>query len=110
MVGLLRGWAADPEAIRWLAGRPEWLLDGWEQICLIWGYAQDDATRRVALAEMVQLVPVLPREVKDWTDIAPDIDIAVRLRRMVRLNEDWRTGATVFDLIARNEHLRAAMC
>jgi len=25
----------------------------------------------------------------------------------VTLNEDWRTGSAVFDLIARNEQLRA---
>ena len=29
------------------------------------------------------------------------------LRRSVPLNEDWRTGAIVFELIARNEHLLA---
>jgi hypothetical protein len=109
MVGLLRSWAVEPEPIQWLAARPEWLLDGWEQICLIWGFASDDAMRRVALAEMAQLVPVLPREVKEWSDIGPEVDISARLRRMVRLNEDWRTGATVFDLIARNEHLRSVM-
>jgi hypothetical protein len=28
-------------------------------------------------------------------------------RRMVQLNEDWRTGTAVFSLIARNERLRA---
>ncbi len=27
----------------------------------------------------------------------------------IALNEDWRTGAAVFDLIARNEQLRAAV-
>jgi hypothetical protein len=29
------------------------------------------------------------------------------LRRVVPLNEDWRTGAIVYELLARNEHLRA---
>ena len=107
MVSLLRHWAADPEAIVRLAGRPEWLLDGWEQICLIWGDAQDDAGRRAALVEIAGLVPVLPREVNDWCDATPHPDGTLRFRRLVRGNEDWRTGATIFNLIARNERFRA---
>ncbi|MSP03265.1 MAG: hypothetical protein EXR07_19800 [Acetobacteraceae bacterium] len=107
MVQLLRTWAADPESVVQQAGRPEWLLDGWEQICLIWNFAADDAARRAALVEIAGLVPVLPREVNDWCDSLPEASAAFRVRRLVRLNEDWRTGATVFDLIARNEHFRA---
>lgn len=108
VVGLLRNWSADPDCVTRVANRPEWLLDGWEPICLIWRYAQDDAARRAALLEMAALVPVLPREVREWTDLAYDVDLPTRLRRMVTLNTDWRTGATVFELIARNEHICAA--
>src|SRR4051794_3878443 len=36
MVDLLRRWGTDPGSVIELASRPEWLLDGWEQICLIW--------------------------------------------------------------------------
>jgi hypothetical protein len=28
-------------------------------------------------------------------------------RRLVAMMEDWRTGITLYDVIARNEHLRA---
>jgi hypothetical protein len=38
------------------------------------------------------------------------MDHAFRFRRLVSLNEDWRTGSIVFQLIARNEHLRAIAC
>ena len=110
VVGLLRSWGADPDPIIRLAGRPEWLLDGWEQICLLWTLAHDDAARRAALVEMVQLVPVLPKEAKEWADQFVEIDISMRLRRLIPLNEDWRTGVTVFDLVARNEHMRALAC
>ncbi|HEY1411787.1 MAG TPA: hypothetical protein VGF36_06580 [Rhodopila sp.] len=110
VVGLLRTWANDPEPVVRIAGRSEWLLDGWEQICLLWRFAKDDAERRAALVEIAQLIPVLPREVREWTDLFLEADISLRLRRMIPLNEDWRTGATVFDLIARNERLRAATC
>jgi hypothetical protein len=77
---------------------------------LLWRFAKDDAERRAALVEIAQLVPVLPREVREWTDLFLEADISLRLRRMIPLNEDWRTGATVFELIARNEQLRAATC
>ena len=110
VVGLLRTWANDPEPVVRIAGRSEWLLDGWEQICLLWRFAKDDAERRAALVEIAQLIPVLPREVREWTDLFLEADISLRLRRMIPLNEDWRTGATVFELIARNEQLRAATC
>jgi len=104
---LLRQWLREPGKIVRLAARPEWLLDGWERICLIWTIAADHAARRAALVEMAQLVPVLPREASEWVGNPIDAETPVSFRRNVRLNEDWRTGATVFDLVARNEHLRA---
>lgn len=107
MVDLLRSWAADRDSIIELAGRPEWLLDGWEQICLVWNNAADDAERRAALAEIATLVPILPKEVNDWCSMTSEIEDVVRFRRLINLNEDWFTGAMVFDLIRRNEHFRA---
>lgn len=110
MMGLLRTWSTDSVSIVRLVERPEWLLDGWEQICLIWNYAQDDAARRAALVEIVGLVPVLPREASEWCEPTAKDREPVRFHRLVNLNEDWRTGATVFDLIARNEHIRSLAC
>jgi hypothetical protein len=108
MVGLLRHWAADPETIIRVLARPEWLLDGWEQICLIWNYAQDHAARRVALVEIANYIPAMPRELHEWGGSKANIDDGFLEHGHIGLNEDWRTGATVFDLIARNEQLRAA--
>lgn len=110
MVALLSAWSTDPGAVARVATRPEWLLDGWEQICLLWQFAEDDAQRRAALLEMTGLVPVLPREVRDWAGYFIEADLSIRLRRMIPLNQDWRTGSTVFDLIARNEQILAASC
>jgi hypothetical protein len=101
VVALLRAWAADPEPIMRLVGRSEWLLDGWEQIIVIWRLAEDDATRRAALVKMAQLVPVLPREVRESAELFWEADIPSRLRRLIPLNEDWRSGATAFELNAR---------
>jgi len=107
---LLRSWAVDPVPIAELAARPEWLLDGWENICLVWQLSSGDPGRRAALAEMAELIPVVPREAKEWCETTQDVDITIRLRKLVRLNEDWRTGGTVYNLIARNEHIRAIAC
>jgi hypothetical protein len=110
MVALLRTWAADPKAVTHLVMRPEWLLDGWAQICLIWNHARDDAERRAALIEIAGLLPILPKEASEWSGVQSDFDKARRFRRLVSLNEDWRTGSMVFELIARNEHFRAITC
>ena len=56
---------------------------------------------------MALLVPIVPREAADWVGGQIDMDAAIRVRRTVSLNEDWRTGTAVFDMIARNEQLRA---
>lgn len=104
---LLRRWDSGPEALAQRTTRPDWLLDGWEQICLLWNTAETEAMRRAALADIVLMVPVMPREAASWmedTMIAPDM---AGRRRIVQINEDWRTGITVFDLIARNERMRA---
>ena len=103
---LLQEWRQAPSRLGQRIARTEWLLDGWEQICLIWRCAEEEAARRTALAEMALLVPVLPREVCDWVGAAIDIDIIHRFRKTVSLNVDWRTGAT-FDRVVRNEKLRA---
>jgi hypothetical protein len=107
MIDLLRSWAVDRESVIQLVGRPDWLLDGWEQICLVWNNANEDSARRAALAEIATLVPILPKEVTDWCSISYQVDGLARFRRLVDRNEDWFTGARVFDLIARNEHFRA---
>lgn len=105
-ISLLRDWADDPDAVARLASQPEWMLDGWEQICLLWRQAVTPADQRIALAEIAVLVPVLPREIADLAGGVGD-DRVNQHRRFVPLNEDWRTGATVFELLARNEDLRA---
>jgi hypothetical protein len=107
MVSLLRDWTADPEQVRRFAARPEWVLDGWEQICLIWHFARDNATRRAALAEIAECVPMLPREIDEWRGGGPELDHLLFEPRPNTLNQDWITGAHLFDLIARNEQFRA---
>jgi len=53
------------------------------------------------------MVPVVPREADEWLGITLDEQERQRLRKLVHRFEDWRTGGLVFELIARNERLRA---
>ncbi|MEJ0048699.1 MAG: hypothetical protein WDN04_23255 [Rhodospirillales bacterium] len=86
--------------------RAEWLLDGWDQICLVWELAEDDR-RRAAVSEMALMVPAIPKEAGDWVNRHLDETERHRMRRIVQSFEDWRTGSLVFDLIGRNELIRA---
>ncbi len=96
---LLRDWAADPAAVTRRAGEADWLLDGWQRICLLWQHDDERISRAATLAEMVELVPVLPRAgVGDGA--------APRLCRRSPRVEGWRSALAFQDLVARNEMLR----
>jgi hypothetical protein len=107
IVRLLRLWATGPDATQRLLERPEWALDGWEGICMIWNHARDDAARQAALVEIARRLPVFPKEASEWGGSSSDIDNAFLMHAPDNLNEDWRNGATMLDLIARNEAFRA---
>lgn len=102
---LLRAWREDSTDLGRRATRPEWLLDGWQVICELWADA-DPALRSGVLWEMAMLAPVMPREVEEWLGLTEDWDRPTRLRRVVRANEEWRTGR-MLEIVARNERLRA---
>ena len=106
MAALLAAWAKNPGAVRSELTRPDWLLDGWEQICLVWQLS-NESNRRGCLSEMALMVPMIPREAEEWLGAAVDDGDRQRLRKLVHGFEDWRTGSLVFDLIARNERVRA---
>jgi hypothetical protein len=104
---LLQVWARDQASVADIAGRPEWLLDGWEQICLLWRSADDGQPAHGVLAEMIQMVPALPREAAAWLGHPIDMEALHRFRRALPVTGDWRTGTNAFTQIARNERLRA---
>jgi hypothetical protein len=103
---LLASWGKDQAGATALLGRTEWLLDGWQQICMIWQLA-DGTSRRAAITEMALMVPVIPRETEAWTGAMLDESERARLRKRVHGFEDWRTGSQVVQLVARNERIRA---
>ena len=106
VVGLLRRWMAEPDAVATLLARPDWLLDGWDRICALWRTAEQHLGRGPALIEMARLLPLVPPEVTAWTGQPVDNDAdLLRHRRKLARPGDWRTGVTALDLIARNETL-----
>jgi len=62
------------------------------------------ATEQI-VAEMAALVPVVPREADQWLRYrcGDAFDLPRYRSRVVQQMEDWRTGVTVFDVVARNE-------
>ena len=106
-VGLLKRWCADPAGIGTAAERCDRLLDGWERVALLWTCATTDASRRAALLELVPLMPVLPREVMDWTDVTIPAAAMNPPCRITSQQDAWRSGGAAYALIERNEALRA---
>ncbi len=105
---LLRAWLQSPAGVSAILTRPDWLLDGWERICLLWRDTPPPE-RGIAIIEIISLLPLVPTEANGWVpvDVARATEL-LRHRRSVRALEDWRTGVMLTDLIARNERLLAA--
>ena len=102
---LLRRWVAnDMEATEALA-RLDWLLDGWEQICLLWESAERAGQQRSAILEIAQLVPTQPRELETWIRRSAPRHVLEPECRVTSLNDGWRTGGAALSLISRNERL-----
>lgn len=103
MPRLLQRWRADRGLLSTLVARVDWLLDGWSLIAALWRDARP-GERLAASWEMAMLVPVLPREAEAWCGVRADWERPWRQRRVVRRNEDWRTGH-MHTLVARSERL-----
>jgi hypothetical protein len=106
-IGLLKRWFKNPDEVEAIAERADWVLDGWEWISLLWLAADSGDVRRRALLEMAQLVPVLPAEASGWTNLPPPPETLRAPCRVTSRENSWRTGAAAFQLIGRNEILRA---
>jgi hypothetical protein len=104
---LLRAWVANADDTQDLLSRCDWLLDGCERIGLLWKIAGSAASRRAALLEMAQLLPVLPQETVNWIPNAIPPEVMDPVCRVVSRDDSWRAGGSAFALIQRNETLRA---
>jgi hypothetical protein len=104
---LLKRWVTDPVGVLAVTDRAEWVLDGWDQACLMWLTAKGDPARRAALLELPSIIPVLPRECVAWTDIRIKEAATEPPCRVISREDGWRSGAVAYGLIERNERLRA---
>ena len=89
-----------------MASRCDWVLDGWERVCLLWAIASSDAARRAALLEMATLMPTLPREAQEWTDVTIPVQAMEENCRVTSGHDAWRGGSAAFRWTERNEQLR----
>ena len=111
VVALLRGWHERAgERMRQTLTRPEWLLDGWDQVCGLWeAVARDERPlQRETLQQLRASLPMLDPTERDGAGGGENSDVRYDRGRRVKLNEDWRTGLTVMESRARAELLRAA--
>ncbi len=104
---LLAALRQDPGGIAAAAARPEWILDGWDLPCGLWQQAESHAGQRPALVEIAAVAPVLPREAVNWAPGVIGSEEGSILRQLTALNQQWTTGLTSSDLVARNEQLLA---
>jgi hypothetical protein len=107
---LLRGWQERAgERMRVTLTRPEWLLDGWGQVCGLWESVIRDERpmQREMLQQIRASLPMLDPSDRSAPS-ADSRDLRFDRGRRVRLREDWRTGLTVLETRARAELLRAA--
>ena len=105
-MGLLKRFLADADATLGLALRCDWLLDGWERVCLLWQTAATPVARRTVLLEVAQLLPMLPDEAADWLDRPVQPEPGRPAFRVISHDETWRSGGAACVLIQRNEQLR----
>jgi hypothetical protein len=105
---LLQRWARSPESVVSETGRTEWLLDGWNRICLVWECAEMHEGRQAALQEMAEMVAAMrydPAE-PDQTQALP-LGAGGRRRSAVRLASGWKGAANLSNLVRWNEHMQA---
>jgi len=111
VLSIMRNWEREAKIISAQMSRLAWLLDGWSYIVALWTSVENEPheRQRDTILEMARLIPVMPREISEWTASGLDQEAKTIQRKWVRLNQDWRTGRNLMELVARNEVLKGAM-
>lgn len=108
---LLRAWRQPAgDHMRAALTRPEWLVDGWAQVCGQWEAVvrEERAAQRQMLQQILASLPMLDPNDRSGASAAETHEIRFDRGRRVKLHEDWRTGLSVMDGRARAELIRAA--
>jgi hypothetical protein len=111
VLSIMRNWERDAKIIGAQMSRLAWLLDGWSYIVALWISVENEPheRQRDTILEMARLIPVMPKEISEWTESGLEQESKSIQRKWVRLNQDWRTGRNLQDQVARNEVLKGAM-
>ena len=106
----LRNWKRNEIELKELLDRLSWVLDGWEHVLAIWNAAADRPIYRQAeaLAEMVRLLPLVPKTELDALKSQAWGKLEHAMRSHVRQLQGWQTGETDLELALRIEKRRAA--
>ena len=104
---LLSAWASSPDGVTARLCRPDWLLDGWEHLCLLWQLAETDDQKAEATAEACLLLPPIPPEIAGWFGQAPDVLTQLRAQPAAALARIVQPPSQAVSITARNERIRA---
>lgn len=92
---LFKAWFRHPDKLKDMFAKPDWLFDGWPQICQLWQSAAglDQYGQQQIVMRIAKLVPLMPAEVDKWFGASQGTLLQKEFDRVrVRLNEDWMTG------------------
>lgn len=106
MQDVIRTALTAPGEIAALCERPALLLDGWDQICLLWQSATAQQSRHAALRDIIRQVPLLPDEAEAWLGLPLGSAAQLSQRPAREVSPDCGELADLA-AIARNEHVRA---
>ncbi|QQP90835.1 hypothetical protein IGS68_06310 [Skermanella sp. TT6] len=111
VLSIMRNWDRDSRVVSGQMSRLAWLLDGWSYIVSLWTSVVNEPheRQRDAILDLARLIPVMPKEVSEWTESGLEQEARTIQRKWVRLNQDWRTGRNLRDQVVRNELLKGAM-
>ncbi len=104
---LLSLWGAEPDHVMARLGRLDWLLDGWEHVCLLWQVAETDAARHQALEEATSSLPMPPAEAQALFRSEDQTISGAAERPAARAHPVARPAGDHLALVERNERIRA---
>ncbi len=106
---LLGRWAESQAEILATVRRPDWLLDGWEHVCLLWRACASDEDRAATLAEISLLLPPVPAEADAWLAGEPALLARLHARPLPAYASApaVRDSSRAIALTARNERIRS---
>ncbi|UEM02267.1 hypothetical protein JL101_020005 [Skermanella rosea] len=111
VLSIMRNWDRDSKIVSGQMSRLAWLLDGWSYIVSLWSSVANEPheRQRDVILDLARLIPVMPKEVSEWSESGLEQEARTIQRKWVRLNQDWRTGRNLRDQVVRNELLKGAM-